>query len=521
MRNIQDWCISRQLWWGHPIPAYHCDCGHVTVSRERATQCGKCGKADPKPDPDVLDTWFSSALWPFSTLGWPEDTPDLRRFYPTSDMETGSDILFFWVARMMMMGLHFMGEVPFKRILLSGMVTDERGQKMSKVKGNVVDPLDVIHGATGEDLVKKAEAAGAKKEGLNYLRKTYPDGFPPYGADALRMTLLSYSPQTPKIALSIKRIEGYRNFCNKLWNAARYAQMNWGDAKPHDGAPEATLFANRWILSRLAAATDAARSGTDEYRLDEAALALYHFAWDELCAWYVELSKPLLNADDPKVVIETRNVLLHVLEAALRLLHPMMPFVTEEIWQRLPHLPNAPRTIMQARYPEAAHDGRRDEAIEAEMARVQGVVSATRALRAEYDVHPRNRIPLVLRTPDAAIGASLEHHAAAMGDLAGADVTVEVGARGEPPEGTAVAMAEGVTLLAPLADLVDPAKERERLTREIAKLDKDIAAVDKKLSNPNFVERAPAELVERERTRQRELGEQRERLQTALNKLDG
>ncbi|HTU62900.1 MAG TPA: class I tRNA ligase family protein, partial [Polyangiales bacterium] len=257
MREIQDWCISRQLWWGHTIPAWYCDaCGHTHVAMETPAQCEKC-KGTLTQDEDVLDTWFSSGLWPFSTLGWPEKTPDLARFYPTSDMETGYDILFFWVARMMMLGLHFMGEVPFKRVLLSGLVTDERGEKMSKVKGNVIDPLDVISGATIDHMIATAEKNGAKESGIDYLRKTYPEGFAAYGADALRFTLLSYSPYTTKIALTIKRIEGYRNFANKLWNAARYALMNLAgsSATAQQKRPAADAFANQWILSRLHLAT--------------------------------------------------------------------------------------------------------------------------------------------------------------------------------------------------------------------------------------------------------------------------
>jgi valyl-tRNA synthetase len=361
MREIQDWCISRQLWWGHTIPAWYCEaCEHTHVALEPPTVCEKCGGA-LRQDEDVLDTWFSSGLWPFSTLGWPEQTLDLARFYPTDDMETGYDILFFWVARMMMLGIHFMGEVPFRRILLSGLVTDERGDKMSKVKGNVVDPLDVISGATLEHLLTTARNNGAKDSGIEYLRKTYPEGFAAYGADSLRFTLLSYSPHTTKIALSIKRIEGYRNFGNKLWNAARYALMNLQGTSTQatQRRPEARAFANGWILSRLAVAIEASHRAIEDYRLDEAANALYHFVWHELCDWYLELAKPLLAAANPELVEETRAVLVHVLETALRVLHPMMPFITEEIWQRVPKVASAGATIMLAPYPEIERRGAR------------------------------------------------------------------------------------------------------------------------------------------------------------------
>ena len=519
MRNIQDWCISRQLWWGHDIPAYYCPDGHITVAAQAPTRCGECGKAPLTPDPDVLDTWFSSALWPFSALGWPEETADLRRFYPTDDMETGSDILFFWVARMMMMGLRFTGQPPFARVLLSGIVTDEHGQKMSKVKGNVIDPLDVVHGATLDQLLAKAEQNGAQKSGLDYLRKSYPSGFTAYGADALRYTLLSYSPQTVKIALSLKRIEGYRNFCNKLWNAARYAlpQLAESQAPAGDGRPQATAFANRWILSRLALAVDEARTGIDQYRLDDAGAALYRFVWNEFCDWYLELSKPLLAGGDAKVAAETRATLSHTLETVLRALHPMIPFITEEIWQRLPKAASAPKSIMTARYPEAAVDGQRAPEIEQEMQRLQAVIAAARSVRSEYDVHPKRELPLILRSSDAGVRSALAREQGAIAALCNARVQIEAGE--ETPPDHALSVAEGVTVLVPLAELVDPEKERERLKRDLAKVEKEFTAVERKLANPDFLSRAPAALVEQERTRQRELTETRVRLLAALERL--
>jgi valyl-tRNA synthetase len=519
MRNIQDWCISRQLWWGHAIPAYYCEGGHITVAAQPPGKCETCDKAELTADPDVLDTWFSSALWPFSTLGWPEDTFDLRRFYPTSDMETGSDILFFWVARMMMMGLHFMNEVPFTRVLLSGMVTDEHGQKMSKVKGNVIDPLDVVHGATLDQLIDKAQKAGAAKSGVDYLRKTYPEGFPAYGADALRYTLLSYSPQTTKIALSLKRVEGYRNFCNKLWNAARYGLMHLAEAGSGvaTGRPQPSQFANRWILSRLASAIDGARAGVDQYRLDDASGELYRFVWNEFCDWYLELSKPLLASGDAGCVAETRSTLAHVLETVLRALHPMMPFITEEIWQRLPKPAGASKSIMIAPYPDAAIDGLRAPAVEQEMARLQAVIAAARTIRSEHDVHKRTELPLVLRSDDAVVRADLAREQTAIATLCNARVRIEAG--GDVPQDHAVAVVEGVTVLVPLTDLVDPEKERERLQRELKKVEKDLSAVERKLGNQEFLARAPAALVEQERTRLRELTEARARFETALARL--
>jgi valyl-tRNA synthetase len=521
MREIQDWCISRQLWWGHTIPAWYCDqCGHTHVAMEAPAQCEKC-KGTLTQDEDVLDTWFSSGLWPFSTLGWPEKTPDLARFYPTADLETGYDILFFWVARMMMLGLHFMGDVPFKRVLLSGMVTDEHGDKMSKVKGNVIDPLDVISGATLDQLLDKADKNGAKESGLDYLRRTYPEGFAAYGADALRYTLLSYSPYTTKIALSIKRIEGYRNFANKLWNAARYALINLADspARAQQKRPAAEAFANQWILSRLHLATTTAHRAISEYRLDEASGALYRFVWNELCDWYLELAKPLLAGSDAQVAAETRDTLVHVLETALRLLHPMMPFITEEIWQRVPKHAGAGKSIMIAAYPDAERDALRNEAVERDMEILQASIVAARAIRSERDIHPRIALPLHLRTDDARVRTLLAREQTAINSLCNAQVVVEALQGAESSSTSATGVAEGVTLVVPLEGLIDPAKERERLTRQLQKLEKDAATLEKKLGNEGFIARAPADVVAKDRERLAELGQAREQLSAALTKL--
>ncbi|HET6335547.1 MAG TPA: valine--tRNA ligase [Polyangiales bacterium] len=521
MRNIQDWCISRQLWWGHSIPAWYCEkCSHAHVALEAPEKCEQCGGAVVQ-DEDVLDTWFSSGLWPFSTLGWPDKTADLARFYPTSDMETGYDILFFWVARMMMMGLHFTGEVPFRRVLLSGLVTDERGEKMSKLKGNVVDPLDVINGATLDHLIETAKKNGARDSGIDYLRKTYPEGFAAYGADALRLTLLSYSPQTTKIALSIKRIEGYRNFANKLWNAARYVLMNLQQSgvTATQERPAAKHFANRWILSRLAVAIDAMHSAVRDYRMDEATSAVYHFVWQDFCDWYLELSKPLLASNDPTLAAETRAVLVHTLETTLRVLHPMMPFITEEIWQRVPKADGLTRTLVLARYPRAASDAARDETVEREMSLVQAVSVAARALRSERDIHPRLALPLHLRTDDSVARAVLDREQAAIASLVNATVSVEAVSGAKELENSATSLAESVTLLVPLAGLVDDSKEKERVTRQLQKLEKDLAAISKKLDNEGFVARAPAEVVAKERERRTELEEAKRQLEAALVKL--
>jgi valyl-tRNA synthetase len=521
MREIQDWCISRQLWWGHTIPAWYCQsCGHTHVAMEAPSRCEKC-QGEVVQDEDVLDTWFSSGLWPFSTLGWPDKTLELERFYPTSDMETGYDILFFWVARMMMLGMHFMGDVPFKRVLLSGLVTDERGEKMSKVKGNVIDPIDVISGATLEHLIATAQKNGAKDSGIDYLRKTYPEGFAAYGADALRYTLLSYSPHTTKIALSIKRIEGYRNFANKLWNAARYALINLAGspAVAEQKRPQAEAFANQWILSRLHVATETAHRAITDYRLDEASSALYHFVWGELCDWYLELAKPLLAAGDAALATETRAVLVHVLETALRLLHPMMPFVTEEIWQRVPKHAGAGQSIMLAPYPDASRDAVRNEAVERDMQILQAVIVGARAIRSERDIHPRNALPLHLRTDDTRVRSLLEREKTAVASLCNAQVVAEALQGAAASASSATGVAEGVTLVVPLEGLIDPAKEKERLVRQLQKLEKDAAALEKKLGNEGFIARAPADVVAKDRERLVELGKAKEQLSAALAKL--
>lgn len=508
LRNIQDWCISRQLWWGHPIPAAHCEeCGETTVSRDEVHACGTCGSSAVRPDEDVLDTWFSSALWPFSTLGWPDETPDLARYYPTQDLETGYDILFFWVARMIMMGLHFMGEIPFSRVLLAGLVTDERGEKMSKVKGNVIDPLDVIYGATADELVAKAERAGAAKSGINYLKKTYPDGFEAYGADALRMTLLSYSPQSKRIALSMMRIEGYRNFANKLWNASRYALMRVGalGVKAPTKRPEPTHLASRYILSRLAFALDAARKGIENYRLDEASLALYHFVWDELCDWYLELSKPLLDSGDEALIRETAETLLYTLEVTLRALHPMMPFITEEIWQKIPRELEG-ETIMLAAYPDPAIDAKRDEDAEAKIGIVQDVIVKTRTIRAEHDIARSRVVDLYFSPEDDAIAKTLNEAKNLVLSLGNANLELEKDRSRTDDPGAHFRNAAVFTSFAGkgvIPEIIDPVKERARLERELAKVEKELAAIEKKLANENFVKRAPAEVIEKTRSDQR------------------
>ncbi|HEU4409323.1 MAG TPA: valine--tRNA ligase [Polyangiaceae bacterium] len=529
LENIQDWCVSRQLWWGHQVPAFYCDaCGEVTVARHDPAECPKCRAPSPRRDPDVLDTWFSSALWPFSTLGWPDRTPALARFYPAADLETGYDILFFWVARMMMFGLHFLGEVPFRRVLLAGMVVDETGQKMSKVKGNVIDPLDLIHGASFREVVEKASPGVPFDEALKKFQKAYPstaqlkakaspeaECFPPFGADALRLTLASYSPATRRIPLAPKRVEGYRHFCNKLWNATRYVLPHLAGLAPAEGVPPATSLANRWVLDRLASALGEAFRALDDYRLDEALSALYHFVWHDFCDWYLELTKPVFQQGSEAEKAETRAVLAHALEASLRALHPFAPFVTEDLWQRLPKPASRPASVCVAPYPAEA-EGRNDPEAARQMEALQRVIGAARAVRSEHEVHPGAPVPLVLRTNDEGLRALLGRESVAVRTLVKTHEAVAIeAAGGARPRGHVLAVAGDVEVLVGLVGLVEGSKELDRIEREKKKVEKDLAALEKRLAQPSFVEKAPAEVVAEARTQLEALVRTRARLDEA------
>jgi valyl-tRNA synthetase len=519
LENIQEWCISRQLWWGHRIPAWFCPDGHVTVARKAPAACATCKKTELVQDEDVLDTWFSSGLWPFATLGWPDDTPSLRKFYPASDMETGYDILFFWVARMMMMGLYFMKDVPFRRVLLHGMVVDENGDKMSKVKGNVIDPMDLIHGAPFEEIVQKTLPGAPPEEALAKFKKSYPSaaqmgaGFPAFGADALRFTLVSYSPQAKRIALAPKRIEGYRHFCNKIWNATRFALPYLDRAAPPGNSPPKTTWrANRWILSRLSAALGEVERGLSEFRLDDASGALYRFFWNELCDWYLEIIKPVLLDEASPFGTEVASTLGHVLETSMRALHPFVPFISEELWQQLPRPASRPISIATAPFPHPS-DGRPDSEADREMAIVAAVISAARTIRSEHEVHPGAEVELVLRSNDAAIRTLLASELVTVRTLVKArrDPTVEPSGGGRPP-GSVMSVSGDVEVLVGLRGLVDAAKEAGRVDREIKKVDKDLANLQKKLESKAFAEKAPETVVSEARTQLEALVRTRARL---------
>ena len=523
LSNIQDWCVSRQLWWGHQIPAWHGPNGEIRVARERPAECSE--EAGWKQDPDVLDTWFSSALWPFATLGWPEATPSLAKFYPTnvkqkSDLETGYDILFFWVARMMMFGLYFTGEVPFRRVLLSGLIVDETGDKMSKVKGNVIDPLDLIYGAEFTEIVKKALPGAPEAEALAKFRKAYPStaqmgkGFPAFGADALRYTLATFPPSAKRIALAPKRIEGYRFFLNKVWNATRFVLGNLGDlASIPEGRPEPKSLYGRAILAQLDHATRVSHEAFATFRIDDAANELYRFFWTDFCDWYVELTKMELKSGTAEEQTETRHVLAYVLEASLRLMHPLMPFVTEELWQRTPKPSSRPKSIALAPYPVAKAEV--DEAALAEMALVRNVISAARTVRSEHEIHPAAQLDVSIRGPEALL-TTLKRHGGAIAAL-----VKTTGERFESPDaprsaGTVVAVIPTelgtVEVLVSLKGHVTKEQELSRIERELKRIDKDIAALAKKLSSAGFVERAPAEVVVEARAQLRSFEEAKERL---------
>jgi valyl-tRNA synthetase len=510
MRNIHDWCISRQLWWGHQIPAYYCqDCPKETppvVARTRPERCPGCGGSRLVQDEDVLDTWFSSGLWPFSTLGWPERTAELQTFYPTSVLETGHDILFFWVARMMMLGLHFMKDVPFRTVFLHAMVRDEKGEKMSKVKGNVIDPLDVIRGAPAEALPPA-------------IRNKFPGGMPAFGADALRYTLASLTQQGRDIKLSLERVNGYRAFANKLWNATRFALLNLEDFVPGKAPLEKgrLTLADRWILARLERVTEEVDTALTTFQFAEAASTLYQFAWHSFCDWYIELAKAPLQGGDARARASTQGVLVHVLDQLFRLLHPFMPFLTEELWHRLPGVAGD-AFLAQAAFPEANGQWR-DAAAEREMAPVVAVVDAVRTIRGESNLSPAARFRAVVHSDRPEALDALRRASGYVLPLAGL-ASLDVLPPGPQPPQSATWVGEGLQVFVPLAGLLDLGEERARLQKELARLQTDVAGLRRKLDNPSFVERAPAEVVLKDRARVAELEQRSSKLLENLNRIE-
>jgi len=487
MTNIRDWCVSRQIWWGHRIPAWTCqDCGEVVVAREDPAECPSCRGSRLTQETDVLDTWFSSALWPFSTMGWPDDTALLKTFYPTSCLVTGFDILFFWVARMMMMGLKFMGDVPFREVYIHALVRDEHGKKMSKSKGNVIDPLEVM------------------------------DRF---GTDAFRFTLAALAAQGRDISLSEKRIEGYRNFMNKIWNAARFV-LPYLDSADRDlpcGGDAAFSLPERWILSRLNRVCGEVHDSIVTYRFNDAAQALYHFTWHELCDWYIEYAKIPLAEEGSEAASRTAAVLKHGLSSLLQLLHPFIPFITEEIASKMPSHRD---TVMLGPFP-VADDSRLDETAEKQMELLMGIITAVRTIRAEMNLAPAKPLPVVLFPSSEAEQCLLESNrpmVTALGRVSALSVA-DTSAPVTPPRMSATAVVGEMRIFVPLEGIVDPDAEIARLKKELTKIQREFEAVEKKLSNESFLSKANSEAVQKQRDRYTELGAKLTALTEGLAKM--
>ncbi|MCX7779509.1 MAG: valine--tRNA ligase [Negativicutes bacterium] len=470
LENIRDWCISRQIWWGHRIPAWYCECGEITVSRQDIAACPKCG-GKVEQDPDVLDTWFSSALWPFSTMGWPKDTAELRQFYPTSVLVTGYDIIFFWVARMIFMGLEFKQEVPFRHVFIHGLVRDAQGRKMSKSLGNGIDPLEVID---------------------------------KYGADTLRFTLVTGNTPGNDMRFYWERVESSRNFANKIWNASRFVLMNLEGFDPA-AKPGAFTLADRWILSRYARTVRDVTANLERFELGEAARQLYEFIWNEFCDWYIELAKGrLYNKDDAASRATAQYVLQYVLGNTLKLFHPFMPFITEAIWQ---HLPHEGESIIVAPWP-AEQPELYDEAAESGMTAIMDIIKAVRNMRAEVNVPPGRKSEVILLVADdmqALVAGNLQY----IKTLAAADPITIRPLSAAKPENAMTAVSSGVEIYLPLRGLIDVEKETARLGKELDGLEKEIARIAGKLANAGFVAKAPPEVIEKERAKEREYQEKR------------
>ena len=487
MYNVRDWCISRQLWWGHRIPAFYCEsCEHVTVSMDDPTTCEKCGATKLSQDEDVLDTWFSSALWPFSTLGWPESTAALEKYYPTTVLVTGFDIIFFWVARMIMMGLKFMKDVPFRDVYIHALVRDEHGHKMSKSRGNVIDPLIIMD---------------------------------KYGTDAFRFTLAVFAAQGRDVILSEKRIEGYSAFCNKIWNATRFILMNLGDDfSPRELRAEELERFDRWILHRLERAIADVNRALEEYRFNEAAQSIYEFWWHEFCDWYLELSKPRVYAakDAPRASGETaKQVLYYVLATCMKLMHPFMPFITEEIWDRIKAAGDG--RLIVAPWPEPREEfSFPEEAHETEL--FKEIVYKIRNIRGEMNIPPDKKADVIVKTADPALGALVEAETVHIRTNAKVE-TIRVDAGYSPAKTDASAVFAGGELFIPLKGLIDMEKERARLEKEIARVQTDLAKAAAKLGNESFTSRAPREVIAKEESKRDELAAMLQMLEKNLAKL--
>ncbi len=568
MRNIEPWCVSRQLWWGHRIPVWYGPmlgehqmwlkdpeedkrripfvaaseaealemarsryknvARNVSVSKNDVVTAqavsGERHKFDIElaQDSDVLDTWFSSALWPFSTMGWPgHEDPALKEFYPGAVLVTGFDIIFFWVARMMMQGLHFMGEVPFRDVYVHALVRDEKGQKMSKSKGNVMDPIDIIDGVDLETLVKKRTTGLMNPKDADRIekdtRKDYPNGIPGYGTDALRMTLAAMAAQGRDIKLSLKAVEGYRNFSTKIWNAFRFSQMNGCALVPDFDPKSAKLTLNRWIISEASKAAEAARIGIEGYRFNEAAGAVYSFVWNVFCDWYLELVKPVLTGEDEAAKAEVRATASWTLDQIVHMLHPFMPFVTEELFQALSKTANTDRGLLIAR-PWPKLEGLSDAAAEAEVSWVMRLVSSIRSARQDVNVPAGAKVPLTLVGASDATKARLATYQPLLERLARLE---SVALADEAPKGAIRVVIDEATAALSVSTLIDLSAETARLKKEVAKLEAEIASLEKRLANPQFIEKAPPEVIEELNERMATNISTKEKLSDALKQLEG
>ena len=514
MRDIQDWCISRQLWWGHRIPAWYDEAGNVYVGRDEE-EVRRENNLDAtvalRQDEDVLDTWFSSGLWTFSTLGWPDQTADLKTFHPSSVVVSGFDIIFFWIARMIMMTMHFVKDengkpqVPFHTVYMTGLIRDDEGQKMSKSKGNVIDPLDMIDGISLEDLLEKRTGNMMQPQLAEKIRKRtekqFPNGIEPHGTDALRFTLAALASTGRDINWDMKRLEGYRNFCNKLWNASRFVLMNTEDQDCGQNGGEMQLsLADRWILAEFNQTVKTYREALDSYRFDLAAGILYEFTWNQFCDWYLELAKPVMNGGSEAELRGTRHTLVTVLEALLRLAHPIIPFITETIWQRVKTLKGITAdTIMLQPFP--AYDAEQvDAQALADLEWIKQAIIAVRNIRAEMNIAPGKPLEVLLRGADADAQRRVTENLSFIKSLARLD-SITLLAGGDKGPVSVTKLVEGAELLIPMAGLVDKAAELDRLAKEVAKLDAEVSRIEAKLANEGFVARAPEAVVAKERER--------------------